>query len=259
MTPDDFEVTFKKFGFKNWPYPPSFMSKHQRLPIRPRMNPDDLEVNFKLFGFENRPYPPRFISIHQCSPIWPRMTLKWTSKILALRIDPIYQVSCSFTNVYPLDLGWPMMTLKWPSKMLVPRIDPTHQVSCPYTNVRDLTPRWPYTWTPDPQQSKKRKLAHTPASCTHNQNLSAMRPTTSENKILETARPTDNSIIRRLCHSPFVMFVFSPHFTIASLFFLYFFFLVNASWAATYRTLSFSSNNTLSSERNLSNFGEVKR
>ena len=158
------------------------------------MTPDDLEVTFNIFGVINWLHPPSFMSIYHCLPHlisfdlgWPLMTLKLPLFFSASAIDPIHQVSCPYTNVYPV---WPLDDPWWPwsdlhnfrnqqltpltkfhvhrpmctlfylirpwmtpddlevtSKLLVSLIDPTHQVSCPYT---DVYPIWPHLTLDDP-------------------------------------------------------------------------------------------------------------
>jgi len=104
--------------------------------IWPRMTPYDLEVTFKIFDINNWPHPPSFMSIYQCLPHltyfdlgWSLMTLNWPLTFSASIIDPVHQVSCQPTNVYPFDLIWPWMTpddLSETFTIFGTTIDPTH-------------------------------------------------------------------------------------------------------------------------------------
>jgi len=69
---NDLPNCWRRSGINNWPHSPSFISKHQCLPMWPWLTPDDLEVIFKIFSIKNWPHPPSFMSIHQC---WPHLTL----------------------------------------------------------------------------------------------------------------------------------------------------------------------------------------
>jgi len=135
MTPDDLELTSKIFDINNWPHPPSFMSISQCLSHLTLDDPWWPWSELQIYGTNNWPHTPSFMSINQRLPhltLDDPMTLQWHSKFSASIIDPVHQVSCQPTNVYPFDLIWPWMTLmtfQRPSQFLASTIDPTTEVS----------------------------------------------------------------------------------------------------------------------------------